>query len=403
MRRASASRERKTDFFKNLTVTFLALTLLLPGFSVPFSQAATSSSKKLVSGFEKEIKKRESAITLSKANSDNGKQQNGLNYVAELKDIENVYLKALSDIQANLQTKLDESNKALAEAKLKWDQVNKIKLTTGFFGSDLSRINNVLECIPPYSDGSSPFQLVKRNCANNGGFPVPGDRIPTNPLSTYGGADWQKDDVTTINFVNANNSYLSDGIKFGFVVPFNPAEFEATRQKIAKAQSDIEKYSKDISTAKKSAEDNRFWQRLKAEEKKVIADNEFEDVFEKDLATFSDEISTLKYGLKAAKRAAKQGGNLKAAFTTALQFAYNVKGLDELASSPISYIDSLKSLRNIVEITKLSEEADLVDIRYTNSRAARINKLCGNVFIKDRKFKDLNYQSMLIYSKYVMS
>lgn len=402
MRFAFAPDLRKADAFKSLSVVFLALALLLAGVSIPPSEAVSSSSKKLISGFEKEIKNRESAIALSEANSDKGKEQNRLNYVGELKDIENVYAKTLLDIQSNLQTKLDESNKALGEAKIKWDQVNKVKLTTGFFGSDLSRINNVLECIPPYSDGSSPFQLVKRYCANNGGFPVPGDRIPTNPLSTYGGADWQKDDVTTINFVNANNSYLSDGIKFGFVVPFNPTEFEATRQKIAKAQSDIDMYSKDISAAKKNAEDNRFWQRSKAEERKVIADNEFEDVFEKDLATFSDEISTLKYGLKAAKRAAKQGGNLKAAFTTALQFAYNVKGLDELASSPLSYIDSLKSLRNIVEITKLSEEADLVDVRYTQSGAAKINKLCGKVFIKDRKFKDLYYQAMLIYSKYVV-
>lgn len=231
---------------------------------------------------------------------------------------------------------------------------------------------------------------------------MPGDRIPGNPLVTYGGADWQKDDVTTINFVNANDKYLSDGIKFGFVVPFIPSEFEVTRQKIAKSQLDIEKYSKEIPAAKKVAEDNRFVQRMQAEEKWIIADNDFDDIFEKDLAVRSDEISALKFGLKAAKRAAKQAGNLKTAFTTALQFAYNVKKLDEIASAPLSYIDSLKSLRSIVEITKLSEEADLVDARYTQNGAARINKLCGNVFIEEREFKDLNYKAMLMYSKYVL-
>lgn len=384
-----------------ISLYVMSTALSMIGFSIYASQAATPSPKNLISGFEKELKKWENAILLSTNTAERNKELNRNSYLAQLKEIENNYAKSLADIQNNLQLQLDQSNRSLSESKLKWDQINKVRLTTGFFGADLSRISNVLECIPPYSDGSSPFLLVKRNCANNGGFPAPGDRIPNNPLSVYGGADWQKDDVTTVHFTNSNDKYLSEGIKFGFIVPFNPSEFAATRQKISNSQFEIDRLSKEIATAKKSADENRYWQKLQAEEKWIIGDNSIDDALTKDVANFENKIESLKFGLKAAKRAAKQSGNLKTSFVTALKFAYNVNALDELASAPIAYTSSLKSLRNIVEVTKLSEEADLVDLRYSQTGAIKINKICGDTFIKERKFKDLLSVSMSIYSNYM--
>lgn len=367
----------------------------------PSYQASASPTKKLLNGFSKEISDLERRAIEAQERFTTAKNENDKQYLAEIVKLEDGFTKATRDINTNLKPRLDAATKSLSDAKSKWTQVNKVKLTTGFFGSDLSRINNVLDCIAPYSDGSSPFLLVKRYCANNGNHPKPGDRVPGNPLVTYGGADWQKDDVTTVDFVNANDRYLVEGIKVGFVVPLNPQEFESTRLTIATSQTEIERFTNEIAKANKDAVDTRDLGKFNAREQFVIRLGNAEDEYERESANIQNQVAALVFGQKAAKRAARQGGNLKASFNTALQFAYNVQRLDEIAREPLEYITSLKALNSVVKITALSEEADEVDSSYTNQKAARINQICGKVFIKEAKFRELNSAAQSIYARYV--
>ena len=103
--------------------------------------------------------------------------------------------------------------------------------------------------------------------------------------------------------------------------------------------------------------------------------------------SFDDTTDAIRIAKISAKRANKNAAIFDKAFTTALKFEYNRIGLDDLASAPWRYIDSLKSLRSAVEVTKLSERADSVGNSYSFNGATNINKICGNTFTKEYKFR----------------
>jgi hypothetical protein len=103
----------------------------------------------------------------------------------------------------------------------------------------------------------------------------------------------------------------------------------------------------------------------------------------------------------ALKRASKNSKDFENAFVTALKFDYNVQGLDELANLPFRYINSLKALDSAVKVTKLSQEADSVASSYTMASASKINKICGNTFTKDAKFREMFSQVASLYEQFV--
>lgn len=100
------------------------------------------------------------------------------------------------------------------------------------------------------------------------------------------------------------------------------------------------------------------------------------------------EVKKVEPAILAAKRAAKNLKEFDKAFVIALEFEYNKERLDELASLPFRYINSLKALDSAVKVTKLSNSADLVAERYTMSGALSINRTCGTTFIREPEFKE---------------
>lgn len=365
------------------------------------SPANASSSTALLSGFSKELSELDSIMEEASNKLSTNKMENEKTYLSLVSQILEEHSTALKSISINLSSRLENSKKSLLDAQSKWSKVNKVKLTTGFFGGDLQRITNVLECIAPYSDGSSPTLLVKRYCANNEGHPKPGDRVPGNPMMVYGGADWQKDDVTTINFINAENKYLIEGIKLGFVIPLNSSEYEATRLVISNSKLEIEQLTKEIDSATKLANNNRDSKKYEAQQQYSMQLTKLSSDHDIEMTSLENQRSALLFGQKAAKRAVRQGGNLKTALTIAVRFAYNQKRLDELARAPLDYVTSLKALNSAVKITALSEAADAVDASYSNQKASKINSICGRAFTKESKFKKINSKAMAVYSKYV--
>ncbi len=289
-------------------------------------------------------------------------------------------------LQIGDEAKLISLKNQVEQAILNWKEVSSVRLTTGFFGSDLARAMNVLDCIPPYSDGSSGSLIVKRNCANDGTIPRPGDRSSANPQITIGGADWQQGDVTTVSINNADNEYLQKAISFGFVVPLNKSEFTSRAKQYRLAVEEIEALGKSIPIAKRNIED--LHQKKSAEvSNEVRLENNLLDRQHLDFEAKLDfKIGELKIGQQAARRAARQKVNEEVAFDTALKFSYNSRRLDQLARSSLSEVRSLKSLLSLVEINRLSQLADSVDQKYTHAQAMRINSLCGKTFIREREF-----------------
>jgi hypothetical protein len=103
--------------------------------------------------------------------------------------------------------------------------------------------------------------------------------------------------------------------------------------------------------------------------------------------SFDEKKDAIRIAKISAKRASKNAANFENAFIVALKFEYNRIGLDRLASQPWTYIDSLKSLRSAVEVTNLSEKADLAGSSYTLNAANNINKICGKTFLNEYGFK----------------
>ena len=88
----------------------------------------------------------------------------------------------------------------------------------------------------------------------------------------------------------------------------------------------------------------------------------------------------------SAKRASTNSSVFDKAFVTSIKFEYNAKRLDELARDPWYYITSLKALSDAVSVTKSSLQADAVSARYSNTAAANINSIYGNLFLKEWAF-----------------
>lgn len=187
------------------------------------------------------------------------------------------------------------------------------------------------------------------------------------------GEKFEVGEVTTIKEVVADQVPYLDGIdvilKLGLIELLNPIEYQAATRVIRDetvAISELQvRYKSDILTNEQS--------------------------YQKALR--------VKPAILALKRAIKSPGNFQNTFVTALKFEFNRKSLDELASLPFRYINSLKALDSAIEVTRFSQEADAVAARYSYVKALRINKSCGNTFIKDDEYKVMFDEIKSVYFK----
>jgi hypothetical protein len=101
----------------------------------------------------------------------------------------------------------------------------------------------------------------------------------------------------------------------------------------------------------------------------------------------NDKVQDISMAISALDRVGKSSANIEKSFVIALKYEYNLKRLDQLASTPWSSINNLKSLNSAVKVAKLSATADYVSENYTLSKATSVNNSCGNVFTNEESFK----------------
>ncbi len=89
----------------------------------------------------------------------------------------------------------------------------------------------------------------------------------------------------------------------------------------------------------------------------------------------------------SAKRADKTPANYDKSFVASYVFEFNRMSLNKYASTPFSQINSLKALDDVIEITKLSKQADQIASRYSFASAVKFNKICGSTFTSEPEFK----------------
>jgi hypothetical protein len=114
--------------------------------------------------------------------------------------------------------------------------------------------------------------------------------------------------------------------------------------------------------------------------------------------TYAEAIK-VKPAITAIKRASKNPSIFKKAFVTAMKFKYNQAALDGLARRSFGFIDNLKALDTAIEVTRLSQDADVVASRYTYAGAVKINKICGKTFISDIEFMEMFKKVAEVYQQ----
>jgi len=331
-------------------------------------------------------------------------------------EIDQALLTAESQAAATLQSdlsaaanlygpKISAANTALAEAKAKWDTVNTliIKDNYGFMGSAQNFATKYFLC-PPSTLPAGPgwMEIVKRNC-NGGQNPMFGTRsTKTTVPNTIGGEDWQKGDVGTLNTWDLSKdaeSVISDG----FIVPTNPALFDATRSTIKSETNNLNSLTMMNSTARISAQ-TKYDKAVQALKESAIREIQFENNrYEQELERLeSSQLESAAFIL-AAKRASKDFSKFGKAFETALKFEHNRIELNRLAEMPWSGITGLRALSTLAKVIALADLADGIANKYSMMSAAKINSTVGNTFIKDPVFAASLKLSKSIYTKLIKS
>lgn len=242
------------------------------------------------------------------------------------------YINQMNKLRLNFELSVEAKEKNISQAKAIWNQNNKIK-------------------------------VIKLGDNRNywGNFNCPSERPACIDIDK--GPKFQVGEITSIKeIVVSEVSYLREIdliLSLGLIELLNPVNYQQSAQIIVNETISISNLKKQYSTEKMNLEG------IYREELKVTP------------------------AVKALKRALRTRGNFDKAFVTALKFEYNQKRLDELANLPFSTIDSLKSFDSALSVTRLSLDADSVARKYSYNEANRINRSCGNIFIKEFKFKDM--------------
>ncbi len=187
------------------------------------------------------------------------------------------------------------------------------------------------------------------------------------------GEKFEVGEVTTIKKAIADSVPSIEEIdlivRLGLVELINPREYQATSKLIREETAAI----------------------IVSKAKYRLDSTAIEDIYAKAIS--------VKPAITAIKRASKNPSIFQEAFVTAMKFKYNQVALDGLARRSFGFIDNLKALDTAIEVTRLSQDADVVASRYTYAGAVKINRICGKTFISDIEFMEMFKRVAEVYQQ----
>lgn len=269
------------------------------------------------------------------------------------------------------------ANKKAEDAKTSYEANNKVRLTTGFFGGDAERLNNVLDCLPARVE--AVFKILKRNCAAVEGIPTFGER-------GYGGEDWQPGDVTTIALRNADDKYVAIGIERGYIVPVNLLVFDTSRITYKQGLADAANLTALNGKARAAAKDKRDKAVAAATELRESALADLDEAYETARDELEAKETAANLALLAAKRAGKDS-NFDAAFAIAYKFEYNRQKIGEIADAAWTGEWTFRTINSIIKVNKLAIAGDAIGAKYSKSAASAFNAAVGNAFTNEPSFR----------------
>lgn len=270
------------------------------------------------------------------------------------------------------------ANKKAEDAKTSYESNNKVRLTTGDFGVDGSRLSRALDCLPPRQ--TEIYKMLKKYCGQI-------DGIPNFPESGYGYEDWQRGDITTIALRNADDPSVSLGIEKGYIIPLNLLVFDtsriAYRQGLAEAANLTTQSGKTRAAA--NAKRDQSVVAATAARKSALAD--LDDTYETSKAQLEAQETAANFALLAAKRASRDAANFDSAFVVAYKFEYNRQTVGEIADAAWTGKWTFRTIDSIIKVNKLAAAGDSIAAKYSRSAAAAFNSAVGNAFTNEPKFR----------------
>lgn len=292
------------------------------------------------------------------------------------------------------------ANKTISDAKVQYLTVNQVKIINPAFG-ELDRINWALQCPDTrLPNGPTWLEIAKRYCANDGGYPRPGDKSTKGAIgSTVGGEDWQPGDVTTISIASADDKYVQLGIAAGVIAMVNQAGFDAVRLSISSATRNVADLTTKYGNARTDSQSKRDNSVAAAKQLRDSSADSITKEYELAKEKIQAQIDSSQAGLLAAQRASKDGANFDKAFTVAYQFEFNRTQLSDLADTPWSGVTTFKAIDSLIKVTRLSIQADAIANKYSTKTALAFNNALGNAFVNDVDFRASLKLAIAIYTK----
>jgi hypothetical protein len=268
------------------------------------------------------------------------------------------------------------ATKKSEDAKASYENNNKVRLTTGFFGEN-DRLNWALDCLPPRQ--TELYKMLKRYCGAITGIPV-------FPESGYGYEDWQKGDVTTIALRNADDKYVAIGIEKGYIVPINMLAFDTSRIGYKQGLAEIDNLTTMNGKARISARDKRDKVVANSISARESALADLDETYESAKAALEAKETAANLALLAAKRASKDS-NFDTAFVIAYKFEYNRQMVGEIADAAWTGEWTYRTIDTILEVNRLAVAGDSIGAKYSKSQAVAFNSAVGNAFTSEPDFR----------------
>lgn len=269
------------------------------------------------------------------------------------------------------------ANKKAEDAKTSYEANNKVRLTTGFFGGDVDRLNWALDCLP--ARVTAVGKILKRYCGAVEGIPTFGEM-------GYGGEDWQPGDVTTIALRNADDKYVAIGIERGYIVPVNLLVFDTSRITYKQGLADAANLTALNGKARVAAKDKREKAVAAATSLRESALADLDDAYETAKAELEAKETAANLALLATKRASKDS-NFDAAFVIAYKFEYNRQMVGEIADAAWTGDWTYRTIDSIIKVNKLAITGDSIGSKYSKSAASAFNSAVGNAFTNEPDFR----------------
>lgn len=302
--------------------------------------------------------------------------------------------KALQEISVatNLYSpQITKATKAIEDAKAKFSDVAKVKISRGRLISGNERVYRLLKCPPtillPNGQGGQEYAVIRCDGGNN---PLIGTKSTksTDPGATIAQTDFGYGDLTEIaRWDLAYNSDIDQGINESVIELLTPIEFELVRSTIKIEGVNLESFNSKLGNARKQAQSNKEKAISEATNARENAIADLEDELQVAKSRLEAEQGFAETALLAVNRAKRDSANFEESFVIAYKFEYNRQKIGEIADEAWTGEWTYRTIDSILKVNKLARTGDAIASKYSKKAAIAFNAAIGKAFTNEPDFR----------------